>query len=120
MLSALVPAVLVAMLLQGTDSAVHKTPPLRECDGWTPRYPVNAAYNTTFHGYADDVVNVHLIPHTHDDAGWLLTVDEYFTEQVDYILDTVLVELHKNPDRRFMYVEQAFLRRWISENSILM
>ncbi|ETV68894.1 hypothetical protein H257_15245 [Aphanomyces astaci] len=117
MLSALVPAVLVAMLLQGTDSAVHKTPPLRECDGWTPRYPVNAAYNTTFHGYADDVVNVHLIPHTHDDAGWLLTVDEYFTEQVDYILDTVLVELHKNPDRRFMYVEQAFLRRWWREQS---
>lgn len=27
---------------------------------------------------ADDKIHVHVVPHTHDDVGWLKTVDEYF------------------------------------------
>ncbi len=34
---------------------------------------------------------------------------------VQYILDSVLLALEANPDRKFIYVEQAFYQRWWRE-----
>jgi lysosomal alpha-mannosidase len=63
----------------------------------------------------DGFINVHLVPHTHDDVGWLKTVDQYYYDEVQYILDTVIDELLVNPTRRFIYVEMAFFSRWWHE-----
>jgi lysosomal alpha-mannosidase len=68
----------------------------------------------------DGYINVHLVPHTHDDVGWLKTVDQYYygsnndqqLASVQYILDTVVVELFKDPAKRFVYVEIAYFWRW--------
>ncbi|KAF7233994.1 hypothetical protein EG68_06920 [Paragonimus skrjabini miyazakii] len=67
-----------------------------------------------------DFLNVHLIPHTHDDVGWLKTVDQYYygaenhiqKAGVQYILDSVIQALAADPQRRFTYVEMAFFTRW--------
>ncbi|CAK1547903.1 unnamed protein product [Leptosia nina] len=66
------------------------------------------------------VLNVHIVPHTHDDVGWLKTVDQYYYGSrnniqkagVQYILDSVVKELWEDPKRRFMYVETAFFWKW--------
>uniref|UniRef100_A0AC34RGC3 Glycoside hydrolase family 38 N-terminal domain-containing protein n=1 Tax=Panagrolaimus sp. JU765 TaxID=591449 RepID=A0AC34RGC3_9BILA len=63
----------------------------------------------------DGKVNIHLIAHTHDDMGWLKTADDYFigfhNEQVkvgvQYIIDSVLNALKRNPSRKFVYAEIA-------------
>ncbi|EGD74140.1 hypothetical protein PTSG_06149 [Salpingoeca rosetta] len=69
-------------------------------------------YNTTS-GPVEGKINVHLVPHTHDDTvRWLITVDQYYTTAVNYILDTVMTRLEENPDRKFIYVETGFFERW--------
>ncbi|XP_067244068.1 lysosomal alpha-mannosidase [Chanodichthys erythropterus] len=71
------------------------------------------------------MLNVHLVPHTHDDVGWLKTVDQYYYGDrnniqhagVQYILDSVIDQLQKDPARRFIYVETAFFYRWWKQQS---
>jgi len=73
--------------------------------------------------YPADVKVVHLLCHTHDDVGWLKTVDQYYygardniqRAGVQYILDSVVDELLKDTNRKFSYVESAFLHRWWME-----
>ncbi|XP_049776423.1 lysosomal alpha-mannosidase-like [Schistocerca cancellata] len=79
-----------------------------------------SACHATEPGY----INIHIIPHSHDDVGWLKTVDQYYyglkqnvqLAKVKDIIDTALDELEKNSDRRFIYVETAFLWKWWLEN----
>ncbi|XP_034669857.1 lysosomal alpha-mannosidase-like [Drosophila subobscura] len=72
-----------------------------------------------------NLVNIHLVPHSHDDVGWLKTVDQYYyghkndiqNAGVQYIIDTVVSELIKDPKRRFIQVETAFFAKWWQEQS---
>lgn len=69
---------------------------------------------------SNDVLTVHLIQHSHDDVGWLKTVDNYFYggdtstqwAGVQYTIDTVVSELASNQNYKFSIVEVAFLYRW--------
>ncbi|XP_067625390.1 lysosomal alpha-mannosidase [Eurosta solidaginis] len=82
-------------------------------------------------GYANcpsgkvNMINVHLVPHSHDDVGWLKTVDQYYyggrngiqQAGVQYILDGVIQELMKDAKRRFIFVESAFFFKWFNEQT---
>jgi len=71
----------------------------------------------------DKMLYVHFIAHTHDDVGWLKTVDEYYTggdqssqqAEVGMIIDTVISELEKDPKRKFTYVEMKFFSMWYDQ-----
>ena len=74
--------------------------------------------NARFSSFSTDevesnVLNIHIVPHTHDDVGWLKTVDQYYYGQnitiqqacVSCILDSLIYALELNPERKFTYVE---------------
>ena len=84
----------------------------------TPPYvpPKDNKYNTGG-GPVPGKINVHLVPHTHDDTGWQVTVDQYFYREVYYIVDTVIQNLLEDPNRKFIYVETGFFARWWDEAS---
>lgn len=70
-------------------------------------------------------LNVHLVPHSHDDVGWLKTVDQYFYGSrndiqkagIQYTIDSVVEALVRGKDRRFIQVETAFFWMWWKEQS---
>ncbi|XVE67609.1 hypothetical protein DITRI_Ditri09bG0001600 [Diplodiscus trichospermus] len=81
-------------------------------------------YNTT-QRIVPDKVNVHLVPHSHDDVGWLKTVDQYYFGGnnsirgacVQNVLDSVISALLDDKNRKFIYVEMAFFQRWWRQQS---
>ena len=88
---------------------------------------LGTAFECKFDGTVkdEDKLQVHLVPHTHDDVGWLKTVDEYYYGAdnsiqhagVQYILDSVIPQLSADPSKRFIYVEIAFFERWWNEQN---
>lgn len=71
----------------------------------------------------DGNITIHIVPHTHDDIGWLKTVDQYYYDSdksitiqgVQYILDSVFPILQLDNSKRFIYVEIGFFKRWWNE-----
>ncbi|KAJ6733242.1 ALPHA-MANNOSIDASE [Salix koriyanagi] len=81
-------------------------------------------YNTGG-GVVPGKLNVHLVPHSHDDVGWLKTVDQYYVGSnnsiqgacVENVLDSVVESLRRDSNRKFVFVEMAFFQRWWVEQS---
>ncbi|XP_057437603.1 probable alpha-mannosidase At5g13980 [Lotus japonicus] len=81
-------------------------------------------YNTS-QGIVPGKLNVHLVAHTHDDVGWLKTVDQYYVGSnnsiqgacVQNVLDSMVGALVADKNRKFIYVEIAFFQRWWRDQS---
>ncbi|XP_054795120.1 probable alpha-mannosidase At5g13980 isoform X1 [Prosopis cineraria] len=81
-------------------------------------------YNTS-QSIVPGKLNIHLVPHTHDDVGWLKTVDQYYVGSnnsiqgacVQNVLDSLVPSLLADKNRKFIYVEIAFFQRWWRDQS---
>ena len=55
---------------------------------------------------------VHVIAHSHCDAGYRESFDGYWSSSVSFIINSVLDALDKDPDKRFVWEEVSFLSKW--------
>jgi len=74
----------------------------------------------SFIGQVSSIKTLHIVPHSHDDVGWRVTLDQYFDgsqkdvqwTNVDQTISSVVEALLQNPKRRFVQVEVKFFKMW--------
>lgn len=55
---------------------------------------------------------IHVVPHSHVDAGWLEPAETTLESAASVILSKVLEQLDNAPDRRFVWAETMLFRKW--------
>ena len=60
-------------------------------------------------------MEVFVVPHTHADTGWMLTVEQYYEQLVRPILTSTLAALVRDARARYCWAEVAYLARWWEE-----
>lgn len=56
-----------------------------------------------------------MVAHSHMEAGWQLTPQEYYNIKASKVFTAVVSALSKAPQRRFTHAEVYFFEKWYSQ-----